>query len=124
MSRVKKATPVIAAILLAAAWGVWAAAEVPDNVKAIFGQRCAGCHKGKFPPKGLNLEPAKAAAILDAPSREVPELKIVDTKAPEASYLLKKVRRESGISGRPMPPGKALAADQLQVLEAWLNGLK
>ena len=124
MSRVKKAIPVIVAILLAAAWGVRAAAEVPDNVKALFGQRCAGCHKGKFPPKGLNLEPAKVDAILDAPSREVPELKIVDTKAPEASYLLKKVRRESGISGRPMPPGKALAADQLQVLEAWLNGLK
>jgi mono/diheme cytochrome c family protein len=120
----KKIFPVVAIILLAAALDALAAADVPDNVKTLFGQRCAGCHKGKFPPKGLNLEPANVAAILDAPSREVPELKIVDTKAPEASYLLKKVRRESGIAGKPMPPGKALAADQLQVLEAWLNGLK
>jgi mono/diheme cytochrome c family protein len=124
MSRMKKAIPVIVPFLLAAAWGLWAAAEVPDNVKALFGQRCAGCHKGNSPPKGLNLEPANVAAILDAPSREVPGLKIVDTKAPEASYLLKKVRRESGIAGKPMPPGKALAADQLQVLEAWVDGLK
>jgi len=124
MSRVKKAIPVIVAILLAAAWGVWAAAEVPDGVKALFGQRCAGCHKGRFPPKGLNLEPANVSAILDAPSREVPGLKIVDTKSPEASYVLKKVRRESGIAGKPMPPGKALAAEELRVIEAWLEGLK
>jgi len=120
----KRAFPVIAVILLAAALGATAAAGVPDTVKALFGQRCAGCHKGKFPPKGLNLEPANAAAILDAPSREVPDLKIVDTKSPEASYLLKKVRRESGIAGKPMPPGKALAAEELQTVEAWLNGLK
>jgi len=120
----KRTFPVIAVILLAAALGALAAAGVPDNVKALFGQRCAGCHKGRFPPKGLNLEPANVAAILDTPSQQVPDLKIVDTKAPEASYLLKKVRRESGIAGKPMPPGKALAAEELQAVEAWLQSLK
>lgn len=98
--------------------------EIPANVLAVFKKNCVRCHTGPKPPKGLSLIPAKAAAVIDAPSAEVPSLKLVDMEAPEASYLLKKVRRESGISGKPMPPGKALAADELQVLEAWIAGLK
>jgi hypothetical protein len=119
-----KRKPAIAIVFfLVSAIGVWAAADVPDGVKTLVKQRCVKCHKGKFPPKSLNLEPANFAAVLDRPSSEVPFLKIVDTKAPEASYLLKKVRRESGIVGRPMPPRKALAAEELRVLESWIGGL-
>lgn len=108
-------------VLAAVAWG---ADNVPDSVKGLLHKRCAVCHKGKFPPKGLNLEPANLAAIVDASSSEVPGLKIVDTKTPEASYILKKVRRESGIAGKPMPPRKALTAEELQVIETWVAGLK
>jgi hypothetical protein len=96
--------------------------EIPDGVKGLFQKRCTGCHKGKHPPKGLNLEPANVVAILDAPSREVPSLKIIDTKSPGSSYLLKKVRRQSDIAGSGMPPPKALTAAELQVIEAWLVG--
>ena len=114
----------LAVLVLAAVAGGWAAAEVPEGVKALVGSRCAGCHKGKMPPAGLNLEPANLAAIVDAPSRQAPPAKIVDRTAPETSYLLKKVRREAGIAGRPMPPGKALTAEELGLLEAWVAGLK
>jgi mono/diheme cytochrome c family protein len=112
------------AIVLAVGLGLGAAADVPDSVKTIVQKNCAGCHKGRTPPKGLNLEPANLAAVIDAPSSGVPGAKIVDSETPEASYLLKKVRREKGIAGRPMPPGKALAAEELRALEEWIAGLK
>jgi len=120
----KRQFAVFMALLAGATLGVRAATDIPDDVKALTKAKCIRCHKGKFPPKGLNLEPANLAAIVDAPSREVPELKIVDSRTPESSYLLKKARRESGIAGKPMPPGKALAAEELRVLETWILGLK
>lgn len=120
----KRNAAIALAFFLVMSLGVWAAADVPDGVKTLLKKRCAGCHKGAFAPKGLKLDPANIAAVVDASSSEVPGLKIVDTKAPEASYLLKKVRRESGIAGKPMPPGKALAAEEIQVIETWVAGLK
>jgi hypothetical protein len=118
----RRLSALVTICLLALASGAWAAMEIPDGVKGLLQKRCAGCHKGKHPPKGLNLEPANLAAILDAPSKEVPALKIVDTQSPGLSYLLKKVRRQSDIAGKPMPPSKALTAAELQVIEAWLAG--
>jgi hypothetical protein len=120
MKRIVTAT--IAGLALLAV-GAWASADVPKDVVKLIQKRCAGCHKGNFPPKGLNLEPDRIAAILDAPSREVPALKIVDTKAPGSSYLLRKVRGESDILGKRMPLGKVLAAEDLRVLETWIGGL-
>jgi uncharacterized membrane protein len=120
----KRHAPIIGTIALAAAIGIVAAADIPDSVKTVVQKNCAGCHKGRTPAKGLNLEPANLAAIIDAPSSGVPGAKIVDRAAPEASYLLKKVRREKSVAGRPMPPGKALAAEELRVLEEWIAGLK
>jgi len=98
--------------------------DIPANVLAVFKKRCVRCHTGPKPPKGLSLIPGRAPSIIDAPSAEVPGLMIIDPNTPEASYLLKKVRREKGIAGKPMPPGKALPADELQVLETWILGLK
>jgi mono/diheme cytochrome c family protein len=120
----RKALAVIAASLILMVVAAQGASDVPDGVKTLIQQNCAGCHKGMFAPKGLKLDPAHIAAILDKPSQEVPGLKIVDTKAPESSYLLKKVRRESDIKGKPMPPGKALTAEQIQIIETWVAGLK
>jgi len=120
----KKQFAVFMALLAGATLGVRAATDIPDDVKALTKAKCVRCHKGIFAPKGLKLGPDNLAAIVDAPSREVPELKIIDTRTPESSYLLKKTRRESGIVGKPMPPGKALAAEELRVLETWILGLK
>jgi len=118
----KRLSALVTICLLALASGARAAMEIPDGAKGLLQKRCTGCHKGKHPPKGLNLEPANLAAILDAPSKEVPTLKIIDTKSPGASYLLKKVRRQSDIAGSGMPPRKALTAAELQVIEIWLAG--
>ncbi len=120
----KRIAATVVALALAAVLVLGAMADVPENVKSLVKQRCAGCHKGKSPSGGLNLEPANLEAIIDAPSRKAAEARIVDSEAPETSYLLKKVRRESGIAGRPMPPGKALTAEELRVLEAWITGLR
>lgn len=104
--------------------GVKAAAGVPADVQTVFKNHCVRCHTGSKPPRGLSLIPSKVAAIIDAPSAGVPDLLIVNTNDPGASYLLKKVRGEAGIAGKPMPLGKVLPAGDLKVLEAWIMGLK
>jgi mono/diheme cytochrome c family protein len=120
----KRNAAIVATVTLCAVLAAWASAGIPEGVKSVFKQRCAGCHKGTFPSGGLNLEPANLGAIIDKPSKKAPGQKIVDPQAPEASYLLKKARRENGIAGKPMPPGKPLTAEELQALEAWIAGLK
>jgi hypothetical protein len=120
----KRLSVPVTVFLLVLAGGAWAAMEIPDGVKELLQKRCAGCHKGNHPPKGLNLEPAKVAAILDASSIEVPTLKIIDTQSPGSSYLLKKVRRQKDIAGSGMPPRKALTAEELQIIETWVAGLR
>ena len=92
--------------------------------QTIFQQKCAGCHKGKTPPRGLSWEAGRIAEAVDRPSVEEPGLKIIDTAAPAASYVLKKIRREAGLKGKPMPPLQALAPAELALLESWVMGLK
>ena len=119
----KRAVSVILCLLIVAVVGAWAGDKIPGDVASLFQKRCAMCHKGKTPPQGLNWEPGRIAEAIDRPSAEVPELKIIDTATPEASYILKKIRRE-GHKGKPMPPLKALDTDELQLLETWILGLK
>lgn len=97
---------------------------VPADVVTVFAKNCVDCHKGKFPPRGLSWEAKRIEAAFDAPSREVPALKIIDTASPESSYVLKKVRGEAGIKGTLMPPGKALDPAAIKVLEDWVLSLK
>lgn len=120
----KRAVSAIVCLLFIAVCGAWSADKVPGDVVALFQKRCAVCHKGKTPPQGLSWEPTHIAEAIDRPSREVPELKIIDSASPEASYILKKIHRESDIKGKPMPPPKALDDKELQLLEAWILGLK
>jgi len=120
----KRAVSVILCLLLVAIVSARAGDKVPGDVVSLFQKRCAVCHKGKTPPKGLSWEPTRIAEAIDRASNEVPELKIIDTASPESSYVLKKVRREGGIKGNPMPPLKALEADELKRLETWVLGLK
>jgi mono/diheme cytochrome c family protein len=103
------------------------AAAVPDEVNAVFQKNCAVCHKGKYPPRKLNLEAASLpASIMDVPSAEQAGLKLIDPASPESSYLLKKIRGAEGISGKRMPPPvrPALSAEDLAILENWILGLK
>jgi len=120
----KRALSVVLTLLVAAAGGAWAQAEVPDEVASLLQKRCVSCHKGKTPPRGLSWEKNRIAEAIDRASVERPDLMIIDTAAPEDSYLLKKVRRESGIEGKPMPPLKALDAAELEILQTWVLSLK
>jgi mono/diheme cytochrome c family protein len=104
--------------------GKQAGPDIPDGVLAVFKKHCVRCHTGPKPPKGLSLIPSRIAAAIGSPSAEVPEAKLIDPAVPEASYLLKKVRREGGFTGKPMPPGKALTAEEIQTVTTWIEGLK
>ena len=120
----------IALIGLAGIGAVLAAAagpegpDIPADVQKVFKQHCVRCHGGPLARKGLSLTAGKLASVIDAPSAEVPDAKLIVPGDPGASYLVKKVRREEGITGKPMPPGKALTAEEIQVLETWISGLK
>lgn len=120
----KKTLFVCFGVLLVAAGAARSQSQVPANVVSIFAKNCLACHQGSAPAKGLSWEAQKIAAAIDAPSRAVPQFKIIDTAAPESSYVLKKVRGEKGIQGKPMPPGKALDPAAIKVLEDWIRSLK
>ena len=102
--------------------------SVPGDVKTIIGRNCgvSGCHQGRYPASNLNLEPGGLpASVLDVPSQEVPERRVIDTAAPEKSYLLAKIKGEPGIVGVRMPAYRdPLSADQIRAIEAWILSLK
>jgi mono/diheme cytochrome c family protein len=113
---------VIAALALALE--VEKAAGVPPEVQKVFKSHCIRCHTGTTPPKGLSLMPDRAGSVVGAPSAEAPDLLLVNPDDPGASYLLKKVRGDEGISGKRMPIGGHLTPEELKVLEDWAAGLK
>lgn len=98
---------------------------LPSAVRALFRQHCLDCHTGQYPPRGLNLEPGRIAAAIDAGSKEKPPLKIIDSANPDESYMLKKVRGDADIVGSRMPFGeKALTPAEIEILKTWISGLK
>jgi hypothetical protein len=98
---------------------------LPSQVRSLLRQRCTDCHAGENPPRGLNLEPGRIRAAIDAESKERPPLKIIDSANPEASYILKKIRGDADIVGSRMPLSqKALTPAEVEILKAWINGLK
>jgi len=102
-------------------------AQAPANIKTIIRQNCgvSGCHSGKYPAAGHNFEPDKfVAAVVDAPSQEMPDLKIVDAATPEKSYLLAKIKGEPGIVGKRMPADRdPLSEEQIRQIEDWIKSL-
>jgi len=101
--------------------------NIPSNIKSIIKQNCSvsGCHSGKYPAAGQNFEPNKfAATVVDAPSQEMPGLKIVDAATPEKSYLLAKIKGEPGIVGKRMPANRdPLSEEQIRLIEDWIKSL-
>lgn len=99
-----------------------------SGVKAIMVQSCAlaGCHRTNLPTANLRLEMGRfPASVLDVPSAQLLDLKLVDTKAPEKSYLLMKIKGEAGIQGGRMPLNRTpLSAEQIQEVETWIKSLK
>jgi len=92
---------------------------------SLINERCAGCHKGKHPRMGLNLEPGMLVqALKDVPSRQIDSLKLVDTRRPERSYFLMKVRGDKGIKGSRMPDdAPALSPEEIRMIDRWIHGI-
>jgi mono/diheme cytochrome c family protein len=84
---------------------------------------CAGCHGGKHPRMRLDLEPETLVAeVMDVPSRQIDSLKLVDTRTPEKSYLLMKIRGDKGIKGSQMPDSApALSVDEIRRIDLWVH---
>jgi mono/diheme cytochrome c family protein len=102
-------------------------ADVPDGIRNLVGTKCAVCHKGIFAPRGLKLEPDKILKnVLDIPSKGKPQIMLVDTAAPESSYILMKITGVEGIKGKKMPPaGKPqLTDEEISLLRDWVLSLK
>jgi hypothetical protein len=88
----------------------------------IFTPKCAlsGCH-GSFPQEGMSLAAANiAAAIINVPSNQRPNLKRIDPGNPDGSYLLQKVRG-TGANGQMPLSGAPLSAAQIQLIVDWIN---
>ena len=102
-------------------------AALQAKVGAIFARSCAtsGCHSGKFPKMKLNMESASLVESLrNAPSRQIDTLKLVDTKRPEASYLIMKIRGDKGIHGDRMPlDAEPLKTEETHTAELWVYSM-
>lgn len=101
--------------------------KLTQQVAKIFEENCAtsGCHKGQYPKKKLNLETGKfEVAIIDVKSLQIDSLKLVDTKAPEKSYLLMKIRGDKGIIESRMPiDAPPLKEAEIKAIDAWVKSL-
>ncbi|MFC2155543.1 DUF5777 family beta-barrel protein [Acidobacteriota bacterium] len=103
------------------------AAENPYQEKTvkIFKVNCTSCHGGMNPSQELNLEAGKLpGVVLDVPSTQKKEHKLIDTKEPQKSYILMKINNDRGISGKPMPLNKApLTGAEIKVVEQWIRSV-
>lgn len=85
---------------------------------------CVGCHTnvGRTPAAGLNLAVDAHAALVGVPSRQRPELQLVEPGNPEGSYLIHKLEGRPGIVGLQMPRTGPpnLTTGQLQVVKRWI----
>ena len=104
-----------------------ATCSVPPEVQTIITSQCAPCHTTGS-SGGLKLDPADvgytalvnhnaSAAACNSRVRVVPGDAV-------NSYLIAKLRNTPGICGLPMPRNRAaLPEEQIQTIEAWINGL-
>ena len=101
--------------------------ELNYEVAIIFKEDCStsGCHRGNYPKKKLNLEEDKfLQALINVPSLEVETLKLVDTKNPDKSYLLMKIRGDEGIVDDRMPvDAPPLKDEEIKIIENWVLSL-
>lgn len=87
----------------------------------IFTPTCAaaGCHAASRPAENMPLTADLiAAAIIDVPSNQLPDIKRVDPGNPDGSYLLQKVRGTG--AGAQMPIGGVLSDEQIQRIADWI----
>lgn len=92
----------------------------------IFTPTCAkaGCHSRATAQEGMVLEAGFAYnQIVGRPAQENPGLSRITPGDPERSYLLKKIRGDSDISGARMPQDGPpyLSSAQIDGIAAWIR---
>ena len=99
-----------------------------NTVADIVARSCGGaaCHIGEdAPAAGLDLsEGAVSTSLVDQPSTQRPERTLVVPGDPDASWLMCKLRGTCAdrIGSRMPPAGSpALAAEDIAVIEAWIE---
>ena len=98
--------------------------SIQDNV---FTPRCSGCHTGVGAnlPGALNLTNAAAshAALVNVASREQPTLLLVAPRAPDDSYLVRKIEGGPNITGLRMPRGGGpfLEPTTIAAIRTWIT---
>ncbi len=99
--------------------------SVPDAVLDILDNKCMSCHEGAKPAGKLDLtEEFIPGNLINQPSRQIPELKLIVPGNPERSYFIQKILGGSGIKGKVMPrKGEKVTAAELEVLKSWIRGL-
>jgi hypothetical protein len=99
-----------------------------QNAENIIKNNCSvwGCHHGKFPTAGLNMEPGRfPGTVIDVSSKQKPDLKIIEKGIPEKSYLFLKIQGSPEIKGKRMPlHKKPLAAEDIQAIADWIKSLQ
>lgn len=98
-------------------------AELTGRVLRVFEAHCTRCHGGGNPMQGMDLSaPSAVRATVNVPSRERSELRLIQPRDPEASYLVKKIRNDDDIEGSPMPlTGDFLSPDEIDLIIEWIN---
>ena len=103
-----------------------ALAATLESVQAnIFDLSCAvsGCHSGSSSPLGLDLSDGISySKLVNISSLQQPDKFRINPGNAQASYLLQKLRGDSGISGERMPRGGArLNQELIDTLALWIN---
>lgn len=102
--------------------------DLSQKAENIIKSNCSvvGCHQGKFPTANLNLEPGQfPGTVVEVPSKEKPDLKLIEKGVPEKSYLFLKIQGSPEIKGKRMPLHKdPLAAEDIQAIADWITSLK
>ncbi len=96
-----------------------------NDVQPIFTESCAlaGCHSAASGAAGLVLASSSAFAnLVGVPSSEQPSLMRVMAGDAENSYLVRKIRGDSGITGGRMPLNRTPLGDgQTNTIITWIN---
>lgn len=82
----------------------------------------SSCHGAAQGTGGLKLtEEGSVEAMVNQPSTGLSSETLVVPGDADNSYLIKKLRGESGLAGDPMPPPAGLDAERLALVEAWIH---
>jgi hypothetical protein len=101
--------------------------EMPEEIIAMFENKCAfsGCHAG--PSSGNNLDLTEESAynaLVAQPSEDFPEIPLVKPGEPLNSYLMMKLVGVSSIKGAKMPKGdEPLSRAELRAIASWIQSL-